>query len=114
MAVESMLHMPTLKIRLKDLGEQLHGMLRLHCEEIEPYIQAGVERALSRIGEDIIDEAARLAAQTVQEEVKAYLTYGARGQAIRAAVARGLAPVVAMLLGQPPEEARDTGPGTSV
>jgi ABC-type histidine transport system ATPase subunit len=102
-----MQHMPALEMRLKDFGEQLIGHLALHQAEIQQYVQAGVERALAQLGEQIIDEASRLAAQRVHEEMKHYLTYGTGGQAIRAAVERGLAPLVAMLHGSPTEEGTD-------
>jgi hypothetical protein len=68
-----MQHMPALEMRLKDFGEQLIGHLALHQAEIQQYVQAGVERALAQLGEQIIDEAARLAAQRVHEEMKHYL-----------------------------------------
>jgi hypothetical protein len=52
---------------LRAFGEQVNGLLTLHYEEIQPHVQAGVERAIESIGEYIIDEAARLTAETVQQ-----------------------------------------------
>jgi hypothetical protein len=72
-------------------------MIALHHREIERYLQEGIERALARIGEDIIEEAAKLATQKIHEDVKHHLLYGEGGKAIRAAVHHVLAPLTAML-----------------
>ena len=107
--------MPTVELRIRDLGEQVNAILTLHHTEIQGYAQAGVERALAHRGEAIIDEAARLAAtQIVEEDVKHYLLYGAGEQAIRAAVSHALEPLTALLQGLSREERTDDGPVTPV
>ena len=106
--------MPTVELRIRDFGEQVNAILTLHRTEIQGYAQAGVERALAHLGEAIIDEAARLATQKVEEDVKHYLLYGAGEQAIRAAVSHALEPLTALLQGLSREEMTDDGPVTPV
>ena len=57
--------MPAIELRIRDFGEQLNGLLTLPQLEIQQYVEAGIERALNRLGEDIINEVVRLAAQKV-------------------------------------------------
>jgi hypothetical protein len=56
-----MLQMPPIEMRIRDFGERLHAMMVLHSAQVEQYVQVGVERALARIGEEIIEEVATLA-----------------------------------------------------
>lgn len=97
-----MQQIPIIELRVRDLGAELHGMIAMHHHEIEMYLKAGVEKALASIGEQIIEEAAAIATQEVHATVKNYLTYGAGGQAIRAAIEHALEPLTAMLLGTVP------------
>jgi hypothetical protein len=71
-------------------------MMVLHHAQVEQYVQVGAERALARIGEEVIEEAATLVTQKVHEDVKHYLRYSEEGKAIRAAVQHALAPLTAM------------------
>ena len=68
-----MLQMPVIELSIRGLGEHLNAALTLRQQDIQQYVEAEVERALSTIGETVIDEAARLATQKIQEDVKHYL-----------------------------------------
>lgn len=94
-------------MRFPDFGSQLIVLLVQGQEEIQQYLEAGVERALATLGETVIEEAARLATQKIHEDVKHYLLYGAGGQAIRAAVHHALAPLTLILQAAAGEGGRD-------
>jgi hypothetical protein len=92
-----MLQMPPIEMRIRDFGERLHAMMTPHYAQVEQYVHQGVERALARIGEEIIEVAATLATQNIHEDVKHDLLYAEGGQGIRAAVQHALAPLTAKL-----------------
>ena len=92
-----MQQIPTLELRVRDFGEQVRSIITLHQQEIQQYLEQGVERAVAGIGNKLIDEAITLATQKIHEEVKHYLLYGAGGKDIRVAVHHALAPRTSML-----------------
>ena len=72
--------MPTIEMCIRGFGEQLNSMMAVHHQEIEQYLRAGIERTLGRIGEDLIEEACKLATQKIHGDVKHYLLYGEGGK----------------------------------
>jgi hypothetical protein len=92
-----MTQIPVVELMIRSMGEEIRSAVMLRHADIERLVEQGVERAIANIGEAIIEEAAKIAAQKVHEEVKHYLTWGVGGEAIRAAVHYALAPLTAML-----------------
>jgi hypothetical protein len=109
-----MLQKPPIDMCIRDFREQLKAVMALHYREIERYLQEGIERALARIGEAIIEEAATLVIQNIHEGVKHDLLYGEGGQAIKGVVHRRLSPLAAILLKTSRGDGHDAAPGTSV
>lgn len=102
-----MQQIPSIEVRIRDFGQDLHGRLVLHEAEVAQYLEQGVERALQGIGTKIIEEACTIATQKIHEDVKYYLLYGEGGKALRAAVHHALEPLTALLRAAAGEEVPD-------
>lgn len=102
-----MQHIPSLELRVRDFGEQVHHRLVLHEQEIAQFVEQGVEKAMRGLEAKIIDDACTIAIQKIHDDVKHYLLYGEGGKAIRAAVAHAMTPLTALLLAAAGEEETD-------
>lgn len=78
--------MPVVEMQIRDLGQQIAGVVMAHHQEVQDCINAGIEKAAKGIENTIVDLAAKLAAEQFEKEVKNYFEWGDGHEVIRESV----------------------------
>src|SRR5262245_40119003 len=92
--------MPIVEMRIREVGQQWNAMIALHHQEIEAYINQGIDEAMRTIGQHIIHQVSEEASKAVLREVEHYFTWGAGHDSIVEAIQQAMAPIIARLRGE--------------